>query len=150
MGRKKRERWQCGDTQAAQRGAAWRGAESPKMQCAALERRRRRRAWRITDLASSGSAAPDTPSTTVTLPTSSPIRPFLFVNPLPRAAPRRRRPGTAQPHALPDCSFRIRLSSSFIIRHCRRRPSLPHCISRSRYLAVQSAELPQAAYKAPP
>lgn len=74
--------------------AARRGAESPKMQCAALERRRRRRAWRITDLASSGSAAPDTPSTTVSCPLSPPV-------PL-RPASRRRRPGPARPHAPPD------------------------------------------------
>lgn len=91
-------------------GAARRGAEPPKMQCAVLERRRRRRAWRITDLASSGSAAPDTPSTTVSFP---------FLRAPHRPAPRRRWPGTARPHAPPDCSFRIRLSSLFIIRHCR-------------------------------
>lgn len=102
-------------------GAAQRGAESPKMQCAALERRRRRRAWRITDLASPRLALPP-------LPPAAPSAAVGF--PLPRGpspsgtATSPARDGAtacAARHCPALPALRIHLSSLFIIRHCRHR-----------------------------
>lgn len=107
-------------------------------------RQRRHRAWRITDLASSGPAAPDIPSTTV----SSPLPVLLLLPPshphptpsLPlRSIPFRRasrdvdRPGTARPHAPRrlDCSFRIRLRFYLLFAG-----ALPHCMIAFRVRGV--------------
>lgn len=99
-------------------------------------RRRRHRAWRITDLASSGPAAPDIPSTTVRV---SPYPPFDPV-PFHRGHRDVDRPGTARPHA--PARLLVSDTPSFLFITRRRSAALHSASAVSR--CAQSAELPRA------